>query len=99
LRKRYERLVEREDAWIMEVRRLTLPQVTLYFGAWILAVGAALLTFFRSRNSPVRWPCGSLGGDPADRVDRRAHLAQRLLSRRHRVPAGVLPAGAGSHCW
>jgi serine/threonine-protein kinase len=46
LRKRYERLVEREDAWIMEVRRLTLPQVTLYFGAWILAVGAALLTFF-----------------------------------------------------
>jgi serine/threonine-protein kinase len=47
LRKRYERLVEREDAWIMEVRRLTLPQVTLYFGAWILAVGAALLTFFQ----------------------------------------------------
>jgi hypothetical protein len=46
LRKRYERLVEREDAWIMEVRRLTLPQVTLYFGAWILYVGAALLTFF-----------------------------------------------------
>jgi len=46
LRKRYERLVEREDAWIMEVRRLTLPQVTLYFGAWMLAVGAALLTFF-----------------------------------------------------
>ena len=46
LRKRYERLVERDDAWIMEVRRLTLPQVTLYFGAWILAVGAALLTFF-----------------------------------------------------
>jgi hypothetical protein len=46
LRKRYERLVEREDAWIMEVRRLTLPQVTLYFGAWILAVAAALLTFF-----------------------------------------------------
>jgi hypothetical protein len=46
LRKRYERLVERDDAWIMEVRRLTLPQVTLYFGAWILALGAALLTFF-----------------------------------------------------
>ena len=46
IRKRYERLVEREDAWIMAVRRLTLPQVTLYFGAWILTVGAALLTFF-----------------------------------------------------
>jgi len=41
IRKRYDRLLEREDAWIMESRRLTLPQVTLYLGAWILAVGAA----------------------------------------------------------
>ena len=56
LRKRYERLVERDDAWILEVRRLTLPQVTLYFGAWILAVGAALLTFF---------PFPQLAGAPA----------------------------------
>jgi hypothetical protein len=47
IRKRYDRLVEREDAWIMEARRLTLPQVSLYLGAWILAVGAALLTFFK----------------------------------------------------
>jgi predicted Ser/Thr protein kinase len=46
IRKRYERLIEREDAWIMEARRLTLPQVTLYLGAWVLAVGAAFLTFF-----------------------------------------------------
>jgi hypothetical protein len=46
IRKRYERLLEREDAWIMEARRLTLPQVSLYLGAWILAVGVALLTFF-----------------------------------------------------
>ncbi len=47
LRKRYERLADHEDAWIMEARRLTLPQVSLYLGAWILAVGAALLTLFR----------------------------------------------------
>jgi predicted Ser/Thr protein kinase len=46
LRKRYDRLVEREDAWIMEARRLTLPQVTLYLGAWMVAVGAAFLTLF-----------------------------------------------------
>ncbi len=45
-RKRYERLLEREDAWIMAARRLTLPQVSLYLGAWILAVGAALVAFF-----------------------------------------------------
>ena len=47
LRKRYERLLERDDAWIMEARRLTLPQVSLYLGAWVVAVGAAFLTFFR----------------------------------------------------
>jgi serine/threonine protein kinase len=40
-RKLYDRLTEREDAWIMEARRLTLPQVTLYLGSWVLAVGAA----------------------------------------------------------
>lgn len=47
LRKGYDRLVEREDAWILEVRRLTLPQVSLYLGAWILVVGAALIVLFR----------------------------------------------------
>ncbi len=36
----------------MEARRLTLPQVSLYLGAWILAVGAAFLTFFRI----LGWP-------------------------------------------
>ena len=40
----------------MEARRLTLPQVSLYLGAWILAVGAALLTFF---------PLPGLAGAPA----------------------------------
>ncbi|MGD0869388.1 MAG: serine/threonine-protein kinase [Bryobacteraceae bacterium] len=47
IRKRYEKLLEREDSWILAARRLTLPQVTLYLGAWVLAVGAALLTFFK----------------------------------------------------
>jgi hypothetical protein len=46
-RKCYDRLVEREDAWIMEVRRLSLSQVVLYLGAWILVVGAALIVLFR----------------------------------------------------
>ncbi len=56
IRRRYERLLEREDSWILEARRLTLPQVSLYLGAWVLAVGAALLTFF---------PYPSLAGPPA----------------------------------
>jgi len=49
LRKAYDRLAEREDAWIMEVRRLTLPQVSLYLGAWVLVAGAALIVLFRYR--------------------------------------------------
>jgi hypothetical protein len=47
LRKGYDRLVERDDAWIMEARRLSLPQVSLYLGAWFLVVGAALIVLFR----------------------------------------------------
>jgi serine/threonine protein kinase len=50
LRKDYGRLVEREDAWIMNARSLSLPQVSLYLGAWILIVGAALLVLFQFVN-------------------------------------------------
>ncbi|HYK87550.1 MAG TPA: serine/threonine-protein kinase [Acidobacteriota bacterium] len=46
-RKLYERLFEKEDAWILEVRRLSLTQVTLYLGAWILVVAAVLVLLFR----------------------------------------------------
>jgi len=46
LRKAYNRLSEPDDAWIMQARRLSLPQVTLYLGAWVLAVGAALVFLF-----------------------------------------------------
>lgn len=48
-RRQYERLVEREDAWIMQVRRLSFSQVTLYFGAWILVLGSALVVLFDYR--------------------------------------------------
>ena len=46
LRKAYGRLIEREDSWILEARRLSLPQVSLYMGAWILTVASALLFLF-----------------------------------------------------
>jgi Protein kinase domain len=48
-RRQYERLVEREDAWIMQVRRLLFSQVTLYFGAWMLVLGAVLIMLFDYR--------------------------------------------------
>ena len=55
-RKLYERLIEREDAWIMEVRRLSFSQVSLYLGAWIVVLGGALVALFDYR---------SLAGTPA----------------------------------
>ncbi len=47
-RRLYDRLTEREDAWILEVRRLSTSQVTLYLGAWISVVAAALVLLFRT---------------------------------------------------
>jgi predicted Ser/Thr protein kinase len=47
LRKAYGRLTEPEDAWIMETRRLSFSQVSLYLGAWLLVVGAALVFLFK----------------------------------------------------
>ncbi len=46
-RKLYDRLADREDAWILEMRRLSLSQVSLYLGAWILVVAAGLVLLFR----------------------------------------------------
>src|SRR5215813_388786 len=46
-KKLYDRLIDREDAWIMEVRRLSLSQVSLYLGGWLLVTGAALMVLFR----------------------------------------------------
>ncbi len=55
-RRLYDRLIEKEDAWILEVRRLSLTQVTLYLGAWLLVVAAALVLLF---------PLPDLTGTPA----------------------------------
>jgi hypothetical protein len=46
-RKLYDRLIDREDAWILETRRLSLSQVTLYLGAWLVVIAAALILLFR----------------------------------------------------
>ncbi|HEY2858817.1 MAG TPA: serine/threonine-protein kinase [Terracidiphilus sp.] len=47
LRAAYSRLTEPEDAWIMQARRLSLSQVSLYLGAWLLVMGAALVFLFQ----------------------------------------------------
>jgi predicted Ser/Thr protein kinase len=55
-RRLYERLIEKEDAWIMEVRRLSLPQVSLYLGAWLLVTGGALIVLFEYLGLTGWWP-------------------------------------------
>jgi predicted Ser/Thr protein kinase len=47
LRRSYDRLVEREDAWLLEARRLSLSQVILYFGAWLLVVSGVIIVTLR----------------------------------------------------
>jgi serine/threonine protein kinase len=42
----YDRLIDREDAWILDVRRLSFSQVSLYLGAWLSVIGGALLLLF-----------------------------------------------------
>ena len=73
----------------MEARRLTLPQVSLYLGAWVLAVGAALLTFF---------PYPALAGAPAV-IARLGRRRARGLDRRARLAARLLPRGHRVTCW
>ncbi|HEY6251754.1 MAG TPA: hypothetical protein VI685_17490, partial [Candidatus Angelobacter sp.] len=72
-RKQYDRLTEREDAWIMQVRRLSFPQVTLYFGAWMLVLGAALVVLFDYR---------ALAGPPAILVIASAEAATTWIGIR-----------------
>ena len=95
IRKRYERLIEREDAWIMEARRLTLPQVTLYLGAWVLAVGAAFLTLLLlpGTGRGARH-CVGLGRGTSQRVAGHPQLDARQFPGGDRVSAGLLPGGA-----
>jgi serine/threonine protein kinase len=52
LRKNYNGLVERDDSWILNARRLSMPQVSLYLGAWILIIGAAFLFLFEFTSLP-----------------------------------------------
>lgn len=72
-RRMYDRLAEHEDAWIMQVRRLSFSQVTLYFGAWILVLGAVLIVLFDYR---------SLEGTPAVLVNATAAAATGAIGVR-----------------
>ena len=94
-RKNYGRLIEREDAWIMQARRLSLPQVSLYLGAWTIdcrsgAFGAVPVRGFARNARGV----GGSAGDCARGVFRRPLVEAGALPHCCRVPAGILFAAA-----
>ncbi|MCG6534993.1 MAG: hypothetical protein L7F78_09930, partial [Syntrophales bacterium LBB04] len=43
----YGRLTDREDAWIMEMRRLHVSHVALYLGGWLMTLGSLVMVLFR----------------------------------------------------
>lgn len=47
LRRGYDRLVDRDGAWILEARRLSMSQVILYLGAWLMVVAGAIVVTMR----------------------------------------------------
>ena len=53
----YRRLITHEDHWIVDARRLSLPQTGLYIGSWITLVASALLVWLCRPDlpAPLRW--------------------------------------------
>jgi serine/threonine-protein kinase len=60
-RKLYDRLVEREDSWILEARRLSWSQVSLYLGGWLMILGTLLLVLFEYTSLAGIWDVGIAG--------------------------------------
>jgi serine/threonine protein kinase len=83
-RKLYDRLIDREDAWIMEARRLSLSQVSLYLGGWLLVTGAALMALFR-----YFWLSGAATVVVVSAATASAYYSGARLWRRGRQRIGV----------
>jgi predicted Ser/Thr protein kinase len=47
LKRGYGRLADRDDAWILEARRLSMSQVILYLGAWLMVTAGAIAVTMR----------------------------------------------------
>lgn len=108
LRKAYASLTESEDAWIMEFRRLTLPQVTLYMGSWIVVIASALILLFQYKQlSPFASlavsvlaciPAAHTGLKLNRSGDRRISIAY-LLAFCLMLPLTLLLATDAFHLW
>jgi len=48
----YRRILEDDDPWLFDARRLSLPQTLLYTGTWLLVVGTAYLVWYARDDFP-----------------------------------------------
>ncbi len=86
----YRRILADEDHWILDARRLSVPQTVLYTGAWMVVVSAFLLVWLgRQDLSPLaRWLI------PAAATLLLALLGVRAQLRREPLASGAFLAGA-----
>jgi predicted Ser/Thr protein kinase len=86
----YRRILADEDHWIVDARRLTVPQTVLYAGTWAVAVAGTLVVWFARTDLPWlwRWLAPLLATVTLMVVGLYAQRRLELL------PAGALLAGA-----
>lgn len=51
----YDRMLSPHDSWIMEARRISLPQVLLYMGSWVVVIGAVLSLIYGWEDVERQW--------------------------------------------
>ena len=95
----YRRLLSDEDHWVFDARRLSIGQVALYTGAWLLVIGGAFLTWlgWHDMGATARWlapalpvvalgVAGLLAHHRGESLSSGAFLAAAILAA---VPAGM----------
>jgi serine/threonine protein kinase len=92
LRDSYRRLRAREDDWIVQGRMLSLPQIALYLGAFLLLCSSVLafLAHLKGSVHGVAWPLAALGA-PCLLLHVAAH---RLYRGPHKAAAVAFYLGA-----
>ncbi len=86
----HRRILADEDHWLIDTRRLTLPQTALYTSTWLVVIAATLLVWLlRAEVSPwLRWSL------PVLATTMLVGIGLRAASRREELAAAAFLAGA-----
>jgi serine/threonine protein kinase len=88
----YRRILADEDHWIIDTRKLSLPQTIIYTGTWIAVVAMVFLVFLvREDLTPLlRWILPAAGTAFLLAVGLRAHRRNEVLASASFLAAAVL---------